>query len=177
MARRAAGLPTLTPPLALVITGIHLAPVALAAPPQVLPLSAEWCLAELPSQHPDCIALEVAATTQQQAWGLQQRPRLAPRRGMWFPFATPTATRFWMHLTPEPLDILFVRDGRVHHLVQAAPPCPRLPCPSYASQGAVDGVVELAAGQAKALGIGIGTAVTIRALPRPIPQSLPLPQP
>jgi uncharacterized membrane protein (UPF0127 family) len=92
-------------------------------PPQWLPVTARWCLA------PDrCIALEVADTAQKQAWGLQMRPRLPAMRGMWFPYNLPSPLRFWMHRTPEPLDIIFLRQGRVI-AIAAAIPCMRLPCP------------------------------------------------
>uniref|UniRef100_UPI00404B56E2 DUF192 domain-containing protein n=1 Tax=Cyanobium sp. TaxID=2164130 RepID=UPI00404B56E2 len=76
--------------------------------PQWLPITARWCLA------PDrCIALEVADTPEKQSKGLQLRPVLAPLRGMWFPYSPPSLARFWMHHTPEPLDMLFVLGGRV----------------------------------------------------------------
>jgi uncharacterized membrane protein (UPF0127 family) len=41
----------------------------------------------------------------------------------------------------------------------------RLPCSSYGPNEPVDGVVELAAGQAEALGIRVGSPVRIEALP------------
>ncbi|MFM7360374.1 MAG: DUF192 domain-containing protein [Cyanobium sp.] len=127
-----------------------------AAPPQFLPVSARWCL-----ESNRCIGLEVADTPQRQAWGMQRRPPLPPLRGMWFPYPVPTPARFWMHLTPEPLDMLFVRDGRVVQIEANAIPCPRLPCRSYGSGEAVDGVVELAGGQAAALGLHVGSPVRI----------------
>jgi uncharacterized membrane protein (UPF0127 family) len=132
-----------------------------ARPPQQLPITAQWCL----SGQPVCIGLEVARTPQQQSFGLQRRPRLAPLRGMWFPYSTPTPVRFWMHLTPEPLDMLFVRDGRVVTVVAQARPFMHLPCPSYGPGTPVDGVVELAGGEAARLGLKAGTPVTITPLP------------
>lgn len=130
-----------------------------AEPPQNLPLEARWCL-----EPGRCILLEVADEPREQALGLQLRPKLPPLRGMWFPFPRPTPARFWMHRTPEPLDMLFVAGGRVVALEVAASPCPRLPCPSYGPGVPVDGVLELAAGQAAAQGIAVGTAVRIEAL-------------
>jgi uncharacterized protein len=127
--------------------------------PQHLPISARWCL-----EPGRCIELEVAATLHQQALGLQLRPPLPPLRGMWFPYAMPTPARFWMHRTPAPLDMLFIRAGVVVAIEAHTRPCPRLPCPSYGPDQPVDGVVELAAGQAEALGIGVGTPVRIEAL-------------
>ena len=109
----------------------------------------------------------MAATPRQQALGLQERPPLPALRGMWFPFRQPTPTRFWMHRTPAPLDMLFVADGRVVAIQANAAPCPHLPCPSYGPEVAVEGVLELAAGQAATLGITPGRAVRIETLTTP----------
>ena len=134
-------------------------PTGLSQPPQYLPIKARWCL-------PDpCLALEVPRTERQYALGLQMRPPLPPLHGMWFAFQPPNPARFWMHRTLAPLDMVFVRAGVVASIEASAPPCPRLPCPSYGSGDLVDGVVELGAGEAVRLGIRVGTPVEIRSLP------------
>ncbi len=138
---------------------VHLAPVRAQGPPQVLPITARWCLT--PQR---CIQLEVADTPRRQALGLQLRPPLPPLRGMWFPYDPPAPARFWMHRTPAPLDMLFVRGGRVLAIAAHTQPCMRLPCPSYGPPDAVEGVIELAAGEAERLGIEPGTAVRIEPL-------------
>lgn len=97
-------------------------------------------------------------------WGLQRRPPLPPLRGMWFNFITPTRARFWMHLTPSPLDMIFIRDGKVIHIEADVPPCMDLPCPSYGPDQLSDGVVELGAGQTRALGIKVGAPAPITTL-------------
>ncbi len=128
-------------------------------PPQWLPITARWCLA------PDrCIALEVADTPEKQSKGLQLRPALAPLRGMWFPYNPPSLARFWMHRTPEPLDMVFVRNGRVIAIEPAAAPCMRLPCPSYGPDEPVDGLLELAAGQSNQLGLRVGSPLRVELL-------------
>ena len=134
------------------------APAALQAKqaPQVLPIEAEWCL---PSG--DCIQLEVADEQHEQAIGLQLRGPLPPLRGMWFPFDD-ALLRFWMHRTPEPLDMVFINDNRVIAIEANTTPCPRLPCRSYGPEQPGDGVVELAAGEASRLGIKLGSAAVIR---------------
>ena len=152
----------------------------LRQPPQYLPIKAQWCLsgtAGAPASRGSpakpaavqaagpCLALEVPRTERQYAWGLQMRPPLPPLHGMWFAFQPPTPARFWMHRTLAPLDMVFVRAGAVASIEAAAPPCPRLPCPSYGSGDLVDGVVELGAGEAARLGIRVGTPVEIRSLP------------
>ena len=135
-------------------------------PPQVLPIGAQWCLVSPPAgllqPKPACIQLELAATPQQQQWGLMGRPPLAPLRGMWFPFEPARAVKFWMHRTPAPLDMVFLHQGQVIAIEANAAPCLRLPCPSYGPEAPADGVVELAAGQAGALGISVGTRAVIQ---------------
>ncbi len=153
----------------------------LSQPPQYLPIKARWCLsarmAETPPLPPasvvsaaqgggPCLALEVPTTERQYAWGLQMRPPLPPLHGMWFGFTPPNPARFWMHRTLAPLDLLFVRGGVVASIEAVAPPCPRLPCPSYGSGDLVDGVLEIGAGEAARLGIRVGTPVEIRFLPQ-----------
>ncbi|CAK6699742.1 DUF192 domain-containing protein [Synechococcus sp. CCY9202] len=130
------------------------------AAPQFLPIEARWCL-----EADRCIDLEVADAPREQALGLQLRPPLPPLRGMWFPYDPPALARFWMHRTPEPLDMLFVRDGQVIAIETNTQPCPHLPCRSYGPDQAVDGVIELAAGQAEAQAIVIGTRVQLEPLP------------
>lgn len=138
-----------------------------AQPPQFLPIEAQWCLPTEPGQGlapgpGTCIQLEVPRTPRQYAWGLMQRPALGALRGMWFRFEPEAPLSFWMHRTLVPLDLIFLRAGRVIAIEAAAPPCPRLPCPSYRSPGPTDGVVELDAGEAARLGIRPGSPAPIR---------------
>ena len=135
-------------------------------PPQWLPIAARWCVSAA-----RCIDLEVARSADQQRLGLMQRPALPPLRGMWFPFATPQPQRFWMFNTLAPLDMIFVRDGRVHDLVRSVPACASLPCRSYSADADgngradfVDAVIEIGAGEAQRLGIGVGDPVRIESL-------------
>ena len=132
-------------------------------PPQWLPIGARWCVAQQ-----RCIDLEVARTPEQQRLGLMRRPALPLLRGMWFPFSTVQPQRFWMFNTLAPLDMIFVRDGRVLDLVRAVPTCAALPCRSYAADADgngradfVEAVIEIGAGEAVRLGIGVGDPVQI----------------
>jgi len=138
-----------------------------APPPQQLPIEAQWCLpaaAPSPGAAAPCIQLEVARMPQQQSRGLMGRPPLPPLRGMWFPYSEPMVLKFWMHQTPAPLDMLFLRDGRVIAIEANTTPFSRLPCRSYGPDAPADGVVELAAGQAARLGIQVGSAAPIQPL-------------
>jgi uncharacterized protein len=135
-------------------------------PPQFLPIEAEWCLEPAafsgPPPPPACIQLEVPRTPRQYAWGLMRRPPLGPLRGMWFRFEPAAPLSFWMHRTPIPLDLVFLRGGRVIAIEASASPCPRLPCRSYGPVEPADGVVELDGGEAARLGIRVGTPAPLR---------------
>ena len=157
-----------------------------SAPPQHLPIEARWCpagdppVASLPqgprrttatagpdahpTVKPGCVALEVPRTWHQYSLGLQLRPPLPAGRGMWFPYRPAQVARFWMHRTPEPLDMVFVRNGRVIAIEPAATPCMRLPCPSYGPDEPVDGVLEMAAGQSSQLGLRVGSPLRVELL-------------
>jgi uncharacterized membrane protein (UPF0127 family) len=131
---------------------ISLSPAALNAnTAQYLPTEARWCMAQ------GCIDLEIPKTSEQFQKGLMQRPALGPWRGMWFRFLPAQAVGFWMHKCIVPLDLVFIRDGKVVEVKAQLPPCPRLPCPSYIPKEPVDGVIELQAGRAAALGIKAGS--------------------
>lgn len=136
--------------------GAPVARPALASPPQFLPVEARWCL---PGGR--CIGLEVPRGERQFSFGLQLRPALPTLRGMWFDFGSPTLARFWMHRTPEPLDMLFIRDQRVVAIEAKTKPCMHLPCRAYGPDELVESVVELAAGQAEALGLKVGSEAAI----------------
>uniref|UniRef100_UPI00201228D6 DUF192 domain-containing protein n=1 Tax=Argonema antarcticum TaxID=2942763 RepID=UPI00201228D6 len=55
-----------------------------------------------------------------------------------------------------PLDIVFVRQGRVVAIAHFTPPCYQQPCPIYKPPVPVDAVIELPAGMAGKLGLSIG---------------------
>lgn len=128
--------------------------------PQQLPITAQWCL----DQH-RCIDLEVASTPMQKRIGLMQRTPLPPLRGMWFPFDQRQPLRFWMLNTLAPLDMVFIRDGRVMAIEADVPVCPALPCRGYGPSEPSDGVVELGAGEVRRLGIRVGDRINIVPIP------------
>lgn len=104
---------------------------------------------------------EVVITAEQAQKGLMYRTELAENRGMLFPFNPPRAVNFWMKNMKIPLDMLFLRDGRVINLIENVPPCKASPCPTYGSVYPVDTVLELPAGTAEKAGIRIGDTAAI----------------
>lgn len=125
---------------------------------QMLPISAHAIIGDRKFE------LEVARTQQQQAMGLMYRKSLADNRGMLFIFESPQPIRFWMKNTLIPLDMIFLRDGKVVAIAAAVPPCKTETCPSYGTESPVDRVIELRGGLAKEIGLKVGDQVKINFL-------------
>lgn len=105
-------------------------------------------------RHP--YRVEVAATPEQQACGMMFRESIAPGTGMSFPMQPPRATGFWMENTIVPLDIIYVSpNGRVLNIRQGRPYSRDV----LASDGVTADVIELAAGEAKRIGLKPGDRV------------------
>lgn len=127
------------------------APAGVEMEVESLPLSAQVTVAG------QTILLEVATTPAEQAQGLMFRPELAADRGMLFQFPEARIVRFWMKNTLIPLDMIFLRDGKIKSIIADVPPCQADPCPTYGPRTKeVNQVLELGAGQAQKLGLELG---------------------
>ncbi len=104
--------------------------------------------------------LEVALTQEDLLRGLMYRSHLPEKTGMLFPFVPAQKVNFWMKNTLVPLDMVFIRNRLVVHVVHNVPPCVQDPCPSVNSLYPVDMVVELPAGTAHQFALDMGTPVT-----------------
>lgn len=108
------------------------------------------------------VSVDVVDTPALRMRGLSGRPGLAPDEGMLFLFETPRIQSFWMKEMRFPIDIVWIRDGRV---VGISPnlPVPKNPqqLPQYPSPVPCDVVLELRAGAARHWGLLIGDAVRI----------------
>jgi uncharacterized membrane protein (UPF0127 family) len=135
---------------------------AAASPQSELPRS-EAGLKQVPlsirtSDATHAFIVEVAATGAEQARGLMFRTRLAPDKGMIFPFPDDRVASFWMKNTVIPLDIIFIRrDGTIESIAANTTPYSLAP---VRSNEPVATVLEIAAGRAAELGIGPGDTVT-----------------
>lgn len=130
-------------------------------PGQVLPITAT---AKIANQVFD---LEVAKSRQQQAIGLMYRTFLPSNRGMLFPFNPPQAVQFWMKNCRLPLDMIFLRQGKVIAIAANTPPCKSDPCPVYGPNELTDQVIELRGGMATSLGLKVGANVEVQQLKVP----------
>ncbi|MFB2838002.1 DUF192 domain-containing protein [Floridanema evergladense] len=106
------------------------------------------------------IPLEIAWTPEEQARGLMYRNKLNGL-GMLFPVQPPRVVSLWMKNVREPLDIVFVRQGKVVAIAQSVPPCLNQRCPVYKSPVPVDLVIELPAGNADRFKLSVGLKVAV----------------
>ncbi|MBX9691733.1 MAG: DUF192 domain-containing protein [Cyanobacteria bacterium] len=109
------------------------------------------------------VNLEVAQTDAEIQRGLMFRTSLGKDSGMVFLFSPRRGVRFWMFHTLIPLDMLFVKDGKIVKLLEQVPPCksedPRK-CPTYPDKDVeVDQVIELNGGYCKNHNVKEGDSV------------------
>jgi uncharacterized membrane protein (UPF0127 family) len=90
-----------------------------------------------------------------------ERASVPADQGMLFIFEEAQPLSFWMFNTLIPLDILFIDEQRRIAAIHAAvPPCqPPRRCPTYASDGPAQFVLEVNAGVAAKAGIRLGDEV------------------
>ncbi len=104
---------------------------------------------------PLVLMVELADSAEERACGLMGRPRLAGGTGMLFDMRPAGPAWFWMRNTPEPLDMLFF-DGQ-GRLAYIAPNTEPYSWESVGTKQPIAAVLELAAGEAARLGIGLGS--------------------
>jgi uncharacterized membrane protein (UPF0127 family) len=79
---------------------------------------------------------------------------------MLFPFSPARRVSLWMRNVSIPLDMIFIRDGRVTQ-IERATPCVTTRCPRYGSLAPVDSVMEIGGGRAAELGLRPGDRIRI----------------
>jgi uncharacterized membrane protein (UPF0127 family) len=113
--------------------------------------------------HRVTVRVEVARTEAEKVRGLSDRDRLAPDRGMLFVYGAPVRPLIWMRGMRFPLDILWIRDGRVVDLVRGAKaPAPGEAPQEFAPSDDAQYVLEVPAGFAERHGIAVGDRAEIR---------------
>lgn len=106
------------------------------------------------------IKAELALTRDAQTQGMMFRTNLRPGEGMLFPFEEMAPRAFWMFQTLVALDIIWLDDNkRIVEISANSPPCRTAPddCPTYGGSAHSTYVLELAAGQAAAHNLTIGS--------------------
>lgn len=108
------------------------------------------------------IKTEVAKSVRDKERGLSGRDELAVDRGMLFVFDTPDRYKFWMKDTKFPLDIAWIADGKVVHLVLNAPVLKAGEEPtSYEPSVPATQVLEVNAHVLERAGVKVGDSVTV----------------
>lgn len=124
------------------------------------------------------IKLEVASTLSEIRRGLMFRTSMPEDAGMVFIFHPEQEVWFWMKNTLIPLDMLFIKDGKIVKISHSAQPCKAArdeDCPRYPSEGAIMAteVVELNGGYAQRHGIKEGDKISFEFPPSPQSQQQP----
>jgi len=106
------------------------------------------------------VSAEVARTDRERELGLSNRPSLGPGEGMLFLFGGVGPASIWMKDMRFPLDILWIREGRIVMIRERANPL-RPDRPPEISTAEADSVLEVPAGFAAARGLSVGDAVRV----------------
>jgi uncharacterized membrane protein (UPF0127 family) len=103
----------------------------------------------------------VADTPEKRRDGLAVREALAADEGMLFVFETPDNYGFWMRNMQFPIDIIWLKDGKIADLMTDLPPPggENEPLPVYRPAVAVREVLEVPAGFAARHGLRLGMTV------------------
>lgn len=101
----------------------------------------------------------IADTDQLRAMGLSGKYRLPQGRGMMFTFPVAGIFSFWMKDMKFPLDILWIRDGKIVELWEDAPIPGGGEIPSYTPRETADAVLEFPAGFVNENNILVGDLV------------------
>ncbi len=135
--------------LSLLLALVLLCPVALSKVP----------IAEIGSNK---IKLEVACTMEQIEHGLMERASMPENQGMVFLFRPTQPVRFWMFNCLMPLDMIFIKNGKIVKISRDVPPYKSADharaereAPRYPSDGEVEvsEVIEVNAGYCTRHGI------------------------
>lgn len=107
------------------------------------------------------LVVEVVRAPEERVQGLSGRPKL-PRDGMLFIFDRPGRYDFWMKDMKFPLDIIWVRDGRIVDIAPniQAPETKLQMLDVYHPRADADAVLEVTAGWSERAGLRIGSPVT-----------------
>ena len=112
------------------------------------------------------LSVAIAATPAQRAQGLAGCAEVHQGSGMYFTFDQPIEAEFWMKGMLMPIDIIWIREGKVVGIDKNVPPPTAGQAddvlPLYPAPQPVSAVLELAAGEAERLQIDSSTLVLLQ---------------
>lgn len=106
-------------------------------------------------------SVEIAETAASQVRGLSGRESLPNKGGMLFVFESPEPRMFWMYKMKFPIDIIWIKEGRVIGFEKNAPVPTGLVPASFNSPMPADMVLEVAAGTVESDKISIGATAQL----------------
>lgn len=109
-------------------------------------------------------SVEVADTPIKKLIGLAGRKSIGKNEAMFFPFQSGTTPIFWMKGMLIPIDIVWLRDGRVIGFEENLKPEGNridVDLKIYRPSEPIDSVLEVASGTVSRLGLNVGDAVSI----------------
>lgn len=109
--------------------------------------------------------VEVATTARKKEVGLGGRDALAADRGMYFPFPSAEYWVFWMKDMRFPIDIIWIRDGKVVDIDADVPVPAGKNLETYSPAEPADAVLELNAGTSAGIGLKAGDEILLSAKP------------
>lgn len=108
--------------------------------------------------------VEVAASSEDQHIGLSDRDSMPEMSGMIFPFSPPEKVSFWMWNMRFPIDIVWIKNGKVVGITENLPvPASGAAAedlPTFSPPEEVDYVLELNAGQGKFFKVGESVVIS-----------------
>ena len=112
-------------------------------------------------------SVELAVTSQEKAQGLMGRASLERERGMLFIYQADATPSFWMRGMLIPLDIVWIdAEGVVVGITANVPPVQEgIQASLYYPPRPIRYVLEINAGMAREMGIGLGSGVTFFGIP------------
>lgn len=113
-------------------------------------------------------SVDVVKTPKDKQVGLSSKTSIASNYAMYFPFDKPDYYAFWMKDMKFPIDIIFLRDGKIVSITHNAPipPVDTENLPIYQPEEPANAVLEISAGLAQKYGFVKGDTVTFKNLPK-----------
>ncbi len=105
--------------------------------------------------------VEVADTSGKMEKGLGLRDSMPADAGMYFSFPSAQYWVFWMKDMRFPIDIVWIRDGKVVDVTAEVPVDKTLPLKTYSPIAPADAVLEINAGAAGKAGVKTGDEVKL----------------
>ncbi len=106
------------------------------------------------------IKVDIADTIGKQRQGLSGRPSMPQDQGMYFPMGTPARYSFWMKDMHFPLDIIWIRMGKIVDINQNVPyPLEGETPVTVQPKELADSVLEVNAGFTEKQGVKIGDSI------------------